>query len=95
MSRLISATVQDKRVLETPLGNRVHLRFRTIDGHDIAIRAPIEDCYLANIELLDRVFFQRDRYGCHHLQRQSFGTMLKSIFSHKPSYSSKLLNKII
>jgi hypothetical protein len=95
MSRLISATVQDKQVLETPLGYRVHLSFRTIDGHDIAIRAPVEDRYLANIELLDRVFFQRDRYGCHHLQRQSFGKMLKSVFSHRPSYPTKLLNKII
>ena len=93
MSRLISAIVQDKQVLQTALGLRVHLSFKTIDGQNIAIRAPIEDCYLANIELLDRVFFQRDRYGCHHLQRQSFGIMLKSVFSHKPPRSNNLFNK--
>lgn len=95
MSRLISAIVQDKQVLQTALGTRVHLNFRTVDGHEIAIRAPIEDCYLSKIELLDQVFFQRDRQGCHHLQRQSFGTTLKAIFSRKRSYTNNLLNKPI
>jgi hypothetical protein len=95
MSRLISAIVQDKQVLQTALGTRVHLSFKTVDGHEIAIRAPIEDCYLSKIELLDRVFFQRDRQGCHHLQRQSFGTTLKSIFRLKPSHTNNLLNKPI
>lgn len=95
MSRLIAATVQDKIVLATATGQRVHLTFETIDGHNIVIRAPIEDCYLSKIELLDRVFFQRDRQGCHHLQRQSLATTLKSIFSHKRSYTNNLLNKPI
>jgi hypothetical protein len=95
MSRLISAIVQDRQILQTALGTRVHLRFKTIDGHDIAIRAPIEDCYLANIDLLDRVSFQRDRWGCHHLQRQSFRTVLRSIFSRKHLHSHDLLNKPI
>lgn len=95
MSRLISAIVQDKQVLQTALGTRVHLSFKTVDGHEIAIRAPIEDCYLSKIDLLDRVFFQRDRQGCHHLQRQSLATTLKSIFSHKRSYTNNLLNKPI
>jgi hypothetical protein len=95
MSRLISAVVQDKQFLQTALGARLHLSFKTIDGHDIAIRAPIEDCYLSKVELLDRVFFQRDRQGCHHLQRQSLGTTLKSIFSRKRSHTNNLLNKPI
>jgi hypothetical protein len=48
MSRLISAIVQDKQVLQTALGTRVHLNFRTVDGHNVTIRAPIEDCYLSS-----------------------------------------------
>jgi hypothetical protein len=35
MSRLISAIVQDKQVLQTALGTRVHLNFKTVDGHNI------------------------------------------------------------
>jgi hypothetical protein len=95
MSRLISAIVQDRRVVQTALGTRVHVSFKTVDGHAITIRAPIEDCYLAKIEILDRVFFQRDRQGCHHLQCQSWRTTLKAIFSRKHHHSNNLLNKPI
>jgi hypothetical protein len=93
MSRLIAAVVQNKQVLTTSLGTRVHLTFQTIDGHHIIIRAPIEDGYLANIEPLDQVSFQRDRQGCHHLQRRFFSLLLKSAFNRKHLHSTDLLNK--
>ncbi len=95
MSRSVAAVVQSKQVLTTALGTRVQLTFQTIDGHNIIIRAPIEDRYLANIEALDQVSFQRDRQGCHHLQRRFFGSLLKSAFNRKHLHSTDLLNKFI
>jgi hypothetical protein len=97
MRRSIAAIVQDKQVLTTSLGTRIHLTFQTTTGHNVVIRAPIEDQYLASIEPLDRVYFQRDRQGCHHLQRrnQPVTIWLKSIFHRKRLHSIELLNRPI
>jgi hypothetical protein len=68
MHRSIAAIARSREVVGN--GTRVHLTFETLQGHPVVIRAPIEDPYLAQIQLNDRVFFQRDRYGCHHLVRR-------------------------
>ncbi len=88
MSNLITAVAQNKQVIQTSTGARLNLTFCTIDGHQVVIRAPVDDHYLMNIELLDRVSFRRDRRGCHHLQRQNrwLTSLLKSVFGHRQLY---------
>jgi hypothetical protein len=97
MSKLVTAIVQDIQVLNTELGNRLHLTFKTMDGCKIIIRAPVDDHYLTSIELLDRVLFRRDRRGCHHLQPQNrwLISLLKSIFGRKQLHSHKSLSRFI
>jgi hypothetical protein len=68
MHRSISAIARSREVVCN--GTRVHVTFETLQGHPVVICAPIEDRYLAHIQPNDRVFFQRDRYGCHHLVRR-------------------------
>jgi hypothetical protein len=85
MKRTVAAVVQEKQFVATSMGQRVHLIFRTVDDHNIIIRAPIEDEYLANIDPNARVYFWRDRQGYHHLKRQSRSPVAfwRSLFSSK------------
>jgi hypothetical protein len=85
MKRTITAILQDKKIVATAIGQRVHLTFQTIDGRNVIIRAPIEDTYLANIDLQAQVYFWRDTRGCHHLDRQrvSFTAFWQSLFPGK------------
>jgi hypothetical protein len=97
MSKLIAAVAQDKQVIHTSSGTRLNLTFCTIDGHQVVIRAPLDDHYLMSVEPLDRVSFRRDRHGCHHLQRQNrwLISLLKSVFGRKQLHSHKSLSKFI
>jgi hypothetical protein len=97
MSNLITAVVQDKQVIHTAAGARLNLTFSTVDGHQVVIRAPIDNHYLMSLELLDRVSFRRDLRGCHHLQHQNrwLISLLKSIFGRKQLHSHKSLSKFI
>ena len=95
MSRLITAVVQDKQVMSTGTGTRLFLTFQTTDGHQVIIRAPIEDQYLAKIEPFDQVWFQQDRHGCHHIQRKTpWVNSLLSIFQRK-QLNLNSLNKLV
>jgi hypothetical protein len=97
MLKLITAIMQDKQVIHTATGARLNLTFCTIDGHQIVIRAPVDDHYLISIEPLDRVSFRRDWRGCHHLQRQNrwLISLLKSTFGRRQLHSHKSLSKFI
>ena len=97
MSKLITAVAQNKQVVYTATEARLSMTFCTIDGHQVVIRAPANDHYLMSIEPFDRVYFRRDRRGCHHLQHQNrwLISWLKSIFGRKQLHSNKSLSKFI
>jgi hypothetical protein len=89
MHSTIAAIARSREVVSN--GTRVHLTFETLQGHPVVIRAPIEDGYLAHIQPNDRVFFQRDRYGCHHLvRRRSLRVLWPFAQKFKPQATSKL-----